>query len=194
MKTILNIIIFIIFTTLLFYILGASKLSSHSLIFNKVSNDHNLPKGVLEAICRTESGLLSYAYNPADPSGGAFGICQLLPPTAWQFHKPDINCSTKFFKRNDYVNNIKENCILFDSYTNITIAAVFFKIQLKRHRYNIDASIAAYNTGTAKICKNNWTYNWINGKRIKYEPIKCKYNNNKYVNQYYVNKVKRFIK
>lgn len=165
--------------------------------FNQISKTHKLPDNLLKSICTVESGLLPYAYNPTDSTHGAFGICQLLPSTAWYLGiKKDSRCLSRKWYRNDKVNNTGKNCILFNPYVNMTASARFLNKLMKMYgRFGIDAVIAAYNSGSPKICKNNWVYYLKSGKKAYYNPSKCKYRkNNQFVNQPYVDRVNEYFK
>jgi len=162
---------------------GSSFLSQ----LEKASNRVGVPLKLLSAICYAESSHRPYAHNPDDPSGGAFGLCQVLASTAFQYVSEDVKCYNKF-KRYDKSNKY-ETCKLFGPYTSSYAAAKFLKERLTRNKGDWLASIAAYNSGTAKYCSNGYVIRAYDGKKL-YKSKKCtKDKEGKFINQSYVNRV-----
>ena len=144
--------------------LGAS--SGLDAVFTSVSAEIGVNDKLLKAICTVESNLNPKSYNHHD--GGAenssFGICQVLYITAVENGLVDDNCK-KSFEGVPSENLNSDSCKLFDVYTNIRIAAKIFKRQLDTYEGNEFNAVAAYNSGTLKVCKGGWQIN--RGKRFK---------------------------
>ena len=155
----------------------------------KASEKVGVPVKLLSAICYAESKHRPWAHNPDDPSGGAFGICQVLYSTAGQYVKKDERC-LKRFSRYDKVNNVYENCILFGSYTSAYVGAKFLKERLDRNNGDWLAAIAGYNSGTAKYCHDGWIVRAYDGKKLYKNSKTCPTSKEgKFINQGYVNEV-----
>jgi len=120
---------------------------------------------LLSAICYAESHHNHKAYVHADGTGDnhAFGICQVLLKTAEQYGFKDPRCTEDFKSRKQ--DRTYSNCKLFGPYTNALYAARYLKYQLDRYDGSWINAIAAYNTGTVKLCKTGWVHN-AHGKRM----------------------------
>lgn len=144
-----------------------------------VEVQYKLPPGLLSAIIETESNFAPRAINPSGRPGviiSSYGLGQVTMATA------------------RHVCNIRELRTLMQSRVNLRCTAAILKRQLTRYRGELRASIAAYQTGTACICRN-YVYREPSsgGSRV------CKFRNNFkvrscsepgiFVNQSYVNKV-----
>lgn len=139
-----------------------------------------VPSELLTAICYVESNHKPNAYVYSDGKGNnhAFGACQVLHNTAKHFGFKDDRCY------GDFRGKVKkyQQCKLFGYYTNSYYAAKYLKYQLERYDNSWTHAIAAYNTGTVKICKTGWLHN-AHGKRM----YRCKIGG--IINVKYVDKV-----
>lgn len=144
-----------------------------SHIFKKVGKEQQVSSQLLSAICWAESG--HDAKNIGISDGGtnndAFGICQVLLETA-----EDLG-----FDKKDCV-KFKPNCQLMDPYVNITYAAKYLRKLLNRYKGDVINAIAAYNTGSVKICKSGVVRRKKDGKVI-YNCTIGGYLNAKYINR-----------
>jgi len=148
-----------------------------------------VPKKLLRAICAAESGLKPWAYRYGDGGSqrnSAFGICQVLHSTAKAYGFRDENCYKDF--RNSYFRerNYKA-CKLFGPYTNSLIAARYLKYQLKRYDGSWISAIAAYNSGSLRICKNGKVRDRMTRKIL----YRCKKGG--LLNQKYIDRVLRIL-
>lgn len=118
-----------------------------------------VPQQLLKAICNAESNLNAKAYVHADGGNNnhAFGMCQVLLKTAEQYGLSNHKCDDNFsYKPEDRVH---ANCRLFGPYTNALYAAKYLKYQLDRYGGSWVNAIAAYNSGTVRLCKTGWVKN-----------------------------------
>ena len=121
----------------------------------RAAQDVGVPPSLLTAICWAESGLKSSAYRFADsgdPKNSAFGLCQVLYQTGRFYGLQDENC-TRDFRNTYFLERNYKACKLFGPYTNAFYAAKVLKYQLNRYGGSWISAIAAYNTGSLKICK-----------------------------------------
>jgi len=137
--------------------------------FERAAKKTNVPVKLLKAICFAESNHRPYMYNPDDPGGGAFGICQVLGTTAASFMEEDPKC-LKVWKRSSSENNYN-NCKYFGRYTNMYLAGRVLRWQMNMHKNDWLASIAGYNSGTPKLCIDGWVIKSNNAKKL-YKPRK----------------------
>jgi hypothetical protein len=135
-------------------------------VFTAVAKEVGVDGKLLKAICTVESNLntKSYNHNDGGPENSSFGVCQVLYTTAVGFGFSDDNCK-KSFEGVPAENRTQDRCKLFNVYTNIRYAAKIFKYQLNVHDGNEFFAVAAYNSGTLKICKGGWQIN--QGKRFR---------------------------
>lgn len=159
-------------------------MTSKGGIFEKVSAEVGVPSKLLKAICYVESGHNPQAYNHGDGDvlNHAFGICQVLYTTALLYKFEDKNCKRDFRqKEKNY-----ENCKLFDPEINLRIAAKIIKYNLNRYNNDLNKTIGAYNTGSAKICTTGYVRR-KNGEIL----YRCKIGG--ILNQKYIDKVKEAL-
>lgn len=157
----------------------------------KAAKKVGVPYKLLDAVCYAESRHTPNAYVFSD--GGtitnhAFGMCQVLYNTAGEYGFVDDRCAGDFRYRK-FQRNYK-NCKLFGPYTNAYYAAKYLKKQLKRYNGSWINAIAAYNSGSVRICKTGWVYrNYkdAKGKWRKTKLYKCEKGG--LLNQRYVDRV-----
>lgn len=105
-------------------------------IIKAATAKYSMDPDLLAAMCWRESNHKSDAHNPDDPGEGAWGLCQLLPPTAsWMAGKKITS---------------KE---LRNPELNAALAAKYLNWQLLRYKWNVKNAILAYNTGSVKRFK-----------------------------------------
>lgn len=127
--------------------------------FSEISKEVGVNESLLRAICYVESNHKPYLYRYADASlnNHAFGICQVLYFTAQHMGLKDPKCLNDFsdlpIKDRTY-----ESCKLFGPRTNIRYAALYLKSRLEKYDNNEFQAIAAYNSGTYKVCRDGWLY------------------------------------
>lgn len=145
-----------------------------------------VPPEVLLAICTVESGLDRNAYNHSDGGlkNSAFGVCQVLLTVANHYGFEDPSCRKNFIKKSS---RSTDTCKLFDPYTNAIYAAKVLKYQLIRYDYHLIYAIAAYNTGSIKICKTGQ----VRSKHSRQVLYKCQIG--ALANRRYVDKVLRYL-
>ncbi len=177
MKNLINLTILMI---VLFSAEMALSTPSLDSIFNKVAKEQNVPVSLLRAICWAESTHSPIAYNHSDGGSGnsSFGLCQVLYTTAKMNNLIDLGCERNF----DYYDKVKSNCRLFDPHVNITLAAKILRKLLSRYNEDWVNSIAAYNTGSVKICKSG-VVTRKRDKKVLYKCIIGGYLNNQYVSK-----------
>lgn len=105
------------------------------IIFNTMSIQYNLPKGLLQAVCSYESSGNISAIHKHDGDGDSIGICQIKLQTA-----RDLG----------YLGS--ESGLLNPS-TNIHFAAAYLSHQLNRYN-SIEQAVIAYNFGSTKGYKH----------------------------------------
>lgn len=135
-------------------------------VFARVSKEEKIPEKLLRAVCWSESKFNPEAYNHGDGTGmnHAFGICQVLYKTATEFGFKDANCERSFLDVEDEDGSLKKtsrsykDCKLFGVYTNVVYGAKFLKSRLQMYDDSWISAIAAYNTGSVKICKTGKVY------------------------------------
>jgi len=157
----------------------------------KAATEVGVPSKILDAICYAESEHNPYGYAFSD--GGsvtnhAIGLCQVLYKTAVDYGFKDTRCKEDYRFRKE--ERIQENCKLFDPYVNALYAAKYLKYQLKRYGNSWINSIAAYNSGSVKICKTGWVYSYRkedSGEWNKTKLYKCEKGG--LLNQRYVDRV-----
>ena len=110
-------------------------LATLALIFSAATDQFNLPKGLLSALCYVESHHNISAVNKDDGDSESLGICQVKLETAQSLG----------FK------GTRER--LMGPRTNIHYAAKYLKQQLDRYDNSIYKAISAYNSGTYKASK-----------------------------------------
>lgn len=156
-------------------------------MFEEVSKEVGVDPKLVRAVCWTESEHKPWRYNHADHSiyNHAFGLCQVLYTTANAYGVFDRKCrgSFKYVSKKDRDSSA---CKLFGVRTNIEVAAKYLKSRLKKYRGNVTKAIAAYNTGTYKVCRTGWLY--YKGRPFK----RCQIGGP--ANTYYVKRVKRAMR
>lgn len=168
---------FVLPTLLMFSAAYAADIRSE---IRRAATKVGVPPELLSAICYVESKHKPNAFVYSDGTGNnhAFGACQVLHGTAKHFGFRDDRCYRDFRgKAKGY-----RQCKLFGYYTNSYYAAKYLKYQLDRYDGSWTHAIAAYNTGTVKICKTGWLHN-AHGKRM----YRCKIGG--IINVKYVDKV-----
>lgn len=146
-----------------------------------------VPIEILSAVCWVESSHTPEAHNMKDggPDDAAIGMCQVRYTTAlWLGLSKNKGCQHNFKTLNRAQLNYY-TCPLFGPYTSAYYAAKYLKYQYNRYG-DWESAIAAYNTGTKRICTRGWIY-W-NGKPFR----KCKIGG--LLNQYYVDLVDKALK
>jgi soluble lytic murein transglycosylase-like protein len=116
-----------------------SKIRSTISYIKSMEVKYKLPMGLLLAIIDTESNFQAKAINPAGAAGvyiTSYGLGQVTMSTA------------------KYMCNIRDLKSLMQSRINIKCTASILQKQLARYQGEVRATIAAYQTGTACICKN----------------------------------------
>jgi len=146
-------------------------------VFTKVSIEQNVPSGLLRAICWAESNhkIDSLAVSDGGGANHSFGVCQVLHSTAKDFGFSDDNCGRKTIEGRS-----RKDCGLFDPYINITYAAKVLKHLMKRYNGDWINSVAAYNTGSIKICTTGKVTR-KKDKKVIYSCIIGGYMNQKYI-------------
>lgn len=149
--------------------------------FDKAAKKVGVPVRLLRAICWAESDHdpISYEYNDGNSGNSAFGICQVLQRTAEDFGIKDARCSADFTLEST---RTYKNCKLFGLYTNILIAARYLKSKLDKYDGSWSSAIAAYNTGTIRICRKGKVYR-AKDRSILYTCKKGHLLNQKYVDR-----------
>lgn len=132
--------------------LQANEVSYTDKAFHDIALKVNVPESLLRSICWAESKHQPDAYNHGDGKGNnhAFGICQVLYETAKGYGLNDDRCLGDFSSKN---RRAYKNCRLFGIKTNIYYAAKYLRYQLDRYDDSWISAIAAYNSGSLKICK-----------------------------------------
>ena len=178
MKTLM--VIFLFFSTC------AAEAKPHVEALKRAAKKVGVPPELLKAICTAESNLRPSAYVHADggDENSAFGMCQILYRTARGMGFKGDSCLGKDFNK---LPRTYKNCNLFGPYTNSYWAARYLKYQLNRYNGSWISAIAAYNTGSLKICKT--------GKVIRKKDRKVLYTCQKggLYNQRYVDRVLRAL-
>lgn len=144
--------------------------STYDSVFTKVATEQAVPERLLRAICWSESKFDPQAFVEGDGSGDnhAFGICQILYTTASEQGFKQSKCISHDFTLRS-ARTVKA-CKLFDSYTNVTMAAKYLKEKMVKYGDSWVSSIAAYNAGSVRICKTGTVY-----RAKDHEPLwKCK--------------------
>lgn len=111
------------------------------LLFTSVSQEFNLPDGLLEAICFVESSHNTRVVNKSDGGSPSIGVCQIKYTTARQMGY------------RGYPNT------LFKPISNIYYAGKYLRHQINRYGEMLPA-IAAYNSGTYFVDKNGRAFNY----------------------------------
>jgi len=135
--------------------------------------EEKVPPKLLAAVCWGESLLKSDAFREGD--GGnknhAFGQCQVTLNTAKGMGFIDKNDQCKDFKQYTYENGNKiinpktfTSCELFGPYTNAKFAAKYLKSRLVRYQDNWSNAVAAYNSGTLRMCPSS---GWVTGNVVE---------------------------
>lgn len=135
-------------------------------VFARVSKEVDVPEKLLRAVCWSESHFNTEAYNHGDGSGmnHAFGICQVLYKTAVEYGFKDLNCEKSFLDHTNAKGKLVKasrtysDCKLFGAYTNIYYAAKYLKSRMNMYDGSWIFGIAAYNTGTLRMCKTGKVY------------------------------------
>lgn len=106
------------------------RMNSLILALATATSVHDLPKGLLSAVCYVESNHRSHAINYDDGGADSLGVCQIKYKTAQHMG----------FKG-------AEGELRFDIKKNTYWAGAYLKWQLKRYNGNIGKAVAAYNAG-----------------------------------------------
>jgi soluble lytic murein transglycosylase-like protein len=101
-----------------------------ALMFLAATTAHQLPPGLLSAICFIESSHNANAIHHDDGRGDSIGICQIKLTTA---------------KMMGYTGTARG---LLNPGTNIKYAALYLQKQLMRYGFDSPKAVGAYNTGT----------------------------------------------
>lgn len=165
----------------------------------KAALEVGIEPALLWSVCYSESALKSdaYVHNDGLKNNSAFGICQVLYTTALDMGmKKDSGCNNDFRNEQELIdsgmmfitiyNPVKrdyKNCKLFGAYTNAFYAAKYLKKQIDAHNGSWISGIAAYNTGTLKICKTGRVHRASDNKVL----YSCQKNG--LLNQRYVDRV-----
>lgn len=100
------------------------------LLFSVATQTFHLPKGLISALCFTESSHHVDAIHTDDGNGNSVGVCQVKLATA----------QTLGFKGTEAELMVPE--------TNIHYAAKYLSKQLKRYQGDITKAVPAYNAGS----------------------------------------------
>ncbi len=160
----------------------------------RAAKDAGVPVDLLRAICFAESRLKpdAYVFSDGGNNNHAFGMCQVLYRTAGDFGFKDSRCLEDFRFRKQHRNY--QHCKLFGPYTNALYAAYFLKRQLDRYDQSWINAIAAYNSGSVRICSSGWVYaNRVDedGNVFRTKLYECKKGG--ILNQRYVDRVLHFL-
>lgn len=127
--------------------------------FKDISVEIGVSESLLRAICWVETGHRPHLYRHADAglNNHAFGICQVLYRTAKDMGLKDDKCENDF-NEHSVQDRTYDNCQLFGPRTNIRYAAKYLKSRLEKYEGDEFKAIAAYNSGSYKICRDGWLY------------------------------------
>jgi len=173
----------------------AQEAKEYQEVFDRIAKEEGVPPALLRAICWAESKLKPDAYNHGDGVGTnhAFGMCQVLNSTAQDFGFSDPNCIKDFQHKTDKkgslikVSRTHKDCKLFGIETNIRYAAKYLKSRMVAYDDSWIHSIAAYNSGTVRICKTGVVL------RAKDKSVLWKCKKGGILNQKYVDDVLRAL-
>lgn len=101
-----------------------------TMLFTTMTNQYNLPKGLLSALCFVESSHKITAIHYDDGQDNSIGVCQVQPKTA------------RFLK---FKGTTKD---LFLPNQNVKYAAAYLRYQLNRYNNDVYKAVAAYNAGS----------------------------------------------
>lgn len=183
--------------TIIFLTFSASAYGQHisqeyiDQAFEKAAAKEGVPLTLLRAICWAESKHNPAAFSEGDGRGNnhAFGLCQVLHETAIEYGFKDKNCFKDFSNHTDENGRLVtpsrtyRNCKLFGVETNTYYAAVVLKEKLDKYDGSWIYAIAAYNTGTVRICKTGVVH------RAKDGSVLWKCHRGGILNQAYVDRV-----
>lgn len=163
----------------------------------RAAEEVGIPPALLWAVCYSESGLkaAAYVHNDGLQDNSAFGVCQVLYHTAVELGmKPDLKCLKDFRTFDEKLSggSLPEDdktlersyktCKLFGPYTNAYYAAKYLKKQIDRYNGSEISGIAAYNTGSLKVCKTGKVYR-ATDRKVLYKCQKGGLLNQKYVDR-----------
>lgn len=162
-----------------------------------------VPAKLLYAICWAESHLKqdAYAHNDGLADNHAFGACQILYKTAIEMGmKKDPKCERDFRTAKQLtaaginlpeghgpLDRTEKTCKLFSVYNSAYYAGKYLKKKLEQYDNSWISAIAAYNTGSLKICKTGFVY------RAKDQKVLYTCQKGGLLNQKYVDKILGFI-
>lgn len=167
--------------------------------FEKAALNTKVPVTLLRAVCYAESLHKFNAYNHSDAVEGgnnhAFGLCQLLRTTAFQYVRPDKKCE-RDFRKDPETKKLKlartyKECKLFGIYTNAYAAGKHLRMLLDRYENSWVHAIAAYNSGKPRTCpkKGFFSFKVWNSKKQKWQTRKVKCPPGGLMNEEYVDRV-----
>ena len=172
-------------------------------VFDLAAQKAEVPTKLLYSICWAESHLKqdAYAHNDGLADNHAFGACQILYKTAIEMGmKKDSKCERDFRSETEFsVAGIKlpeghkslprteKTCRLFSVYNSAYYAGLYLKKKLKQYDNSWISGIAAYNTGTLKVCKTGFVY------RAKDQKVLYTCQKGGLLNQKYVDKILGFV-
>lgn len=117
------------------------KLTILALMFINSTQVHQLPPGLLSALCWIESHHKVRAINLNDGGSPSFGVCQIKYETAQAL---GFKGSIGQLRKPEY---------------NVYWAGKYLRVQLDRYRGDPRKAIAAYNAGSHRINKRGLTKN-----------------------------------
>lgn len=112
-----------------------------ALMFVLASQYHNLPEGLLSAVCYVESHHNPKAMHHDDGGADSVGVCQIQPPTArlLGYKGPKAH--------------------LRDWPLNIMLAGQYLRRQIDRYDGDVPKAVSAYNMGSWKANRQGRTVN-----------------------------------
>ena len=134
----------------------------------RVEQENGLPEGLLLSLVKVESSLDPLASNLVAEEY-SYGLGQLTERSA-KYH-----CGL----------NLKN---IFDVSKNLECSAKILKHKIKKYRFNIKYATAAYNAGTACVCKHGSYVTPFLKLECPIGPKTCS-EENKILNEEYVNKI-----
>lgn len=110
-------------------------------LFAAVSQNLDLPKGLLASVCWVESSYNVEAINIDDGRGDSIGVCQVKVQTARMLGFKGTERQLQNPRVNSYY------------------AGLYLRNQLRRYSGSLDKGVASYNSGTWRIDVNGNTKN-----------------------------------
>lgn len=156
----------------------------------KAAKEVSVPVELLKAICTAESNLKtdSYVHSDGGNNNHAFGICQVLLNTAGDYGFKDERCREDYRKRHS--ERVYSTCKLFGPFTNALYAGKYLKSKLDKYNGSWINAIAAYNSGSIKVCpKEGFYMSYRDGIKRLDKPRKVSCIPGELLNRKYVDRV-----